>query len=38
MLDSLQGGVSRFYAEIKRLKLLLSDLAQEPVLLIHGIA
>ena len=27
MLDSLQGGVSRFYAEIKRLKL-LSDLAK----------
>ena len=27
VLDSLQGGVSRFYAEIKRLKL-ISDLAQ----------
>jgi hypothetical protein len=33
VLDSLQGGVSRFYAEIKRLKL-LSDLAEEsPALL-----
>lgn len=30
ILDSLQGGVSRFYAEIKRLKL-ISDLAQGPV-------
>lgn len=30
VLDSLQGGVSRFYAEIKRLKL-ISDLAQGPV-------
>jgi hypothetical protein len=30
VLDSLQGGISRFYAEIKRLKL-ISDLAQEPV-------
>ena len=33
VLDSLQGGVSRFYAEIKRLKL-LSDLAQGPVALL----
>lgn len=30
ILDSLQGGVSRFYAEIKRLKL-ISDLAQGPI-------
>lgn len=30
VLDSLQGGVSRFYAEIKRLKL-ISDMAQGPV-------
>ena len=30
VLDSLQGGVSRFYAEIKRLKL-ISDLAQGPM-------
>jgi hypothetical protein len=30
VLDSLQGGVSRFYAEIKRLKL-ISDLAQGPI-------
>lgn len=30
ILDSLQGGISRFYAEIKRLKL-ISDLAQGPV-------
>ena len=30
VLDSLQGGVSRFYAEIKRLKL-ISDAAQGPV-------
>ncbi len=30
VLDSLQGGVSRFYAEIKRLKL-ISDSAQGPV-------
>jgi len=29
ILDSLQGGVSRFYAEIKRLKL-IAELAQEP--------
>jgi len=33
VLDSLQGGVSRFYAEIKRLKL-LSDLAQGPAALL----
>jgi DNA mismatch repair ATPase MutS len=33
VLDSLQGGVSRFYAEIKRLKL-LSDLAEEPAALL----
>jgi hypothetical protein len=33
VLDSLRGGVSRFYAEIKRLKL-LSDLAQGPVALL----
>ncbi len=33
VLDSLQGGVSRFYAEIKRLKL-LADLAEEPVALL----
>ena len=33
VLDSLQGGVSRFYAEIKRLKL-LSDLAQGPTALL----
>jgi hypothetical protein len=30
VLDSLQGGVSRFYAEIKRLKL-ISDSAQGPI-------
>ncbi|MGH9605861.1 MAG: MutS-related protein [Terracidiphilus sp.] len=30
VLDSLQGGVSRFYAEIKRLKL-ISDLARGPI-------
>lgn len=30
VLDSLQGGTSRFYAEIKRLKL-IADLAQGPV-------
>ncbi|HEX4032116.1 MAG TPA: mismatch repair protein [Terracidiphilus sp.] len=30
VLDSLQGGISRFYAEIKRLKL-ISDLAQGPI-------
>ncbi len=30
ILDSLQGGVSRFYAEIKRLKL-ISDLAEGPL-------
>jgi hypothetical protein len=30
VLDSLQGGVSRFYAEIRRLKL-ITDLAWEPV-------
>lgn len=30
VLDSLQGGVSRFYGEIKRLKL-ISDLAQDPI-------
>ncbi len=30
VLDSLQGGVSRFYAEIKRLKL-ISDLTQGPL-------
>jgi MutS domain V len=30
ILDSLQGGVSRFYAEIRRLKL-ISDLAQGPI-------
>jgi hypothetical protein len=30
ILDSLQGGVSRFYAEIKRLKL-ISDSAQGPI-------
>jgi hypothetical protein len=30
VLDSLQGGVSRFYAEIKRLKL-ISDAAQGPI-------
>lgn len=30
ILDSLQGGVSRFYAEIKRLKL-ISDLAHGPI-------
>jgi DNA mismatch repair ATPase MutS len=29
VLDSLQGGVSRFYAEIKRLKL-IAELAQKP--------
>src|SRR4029077_16603502 len=29
ILDSLQGGVSRFYAEIKRLKL-IAELAQQP--------
>ncbi|MGB9146060.1 MAG: mismatch repair protein, partial [Acidobacteriaceae bacterium] len=33
VLDSLQGGVSRFYAEIRRLKL-LSDLASGPVPLL----
>jgi hypothetical protein len=33
VLDSLQGGVSRFYAEIKRLKL-LSDLAKGPAALL----
>ena len=33
VLDSLQGGVSRFYAEIKRLKL-LSDLAEGPAALL----
>jgi hypothetical protein len=33
VLDSLQGGVSRFYAEIKRLKL-LSDLAEAPAALL----
>lgn len=33
VLDSLLGGVSRFYAEIKRLKL-ISDLAQGPVPLL----
>jgi MutS domain V len=33
VLDSLQGGVSRFYAEIKRLKL-LSDLAEKPAALL----
>jgi hypothetical protein len=33
VLDSLQGGVSCFYAEIKRLKL-LSDLAKGPVALL----
>jgi hypothetical protein len=33
ILDSLQGGVSRFYAEIQRLKL-LSDIAQGPVALL----
>jgi hypothetical protein len=33
VLDSLQGGISRFYAEIKRLKL-LSDLAQGPEALL----
>jgi DNA mismatch repair ATPase MutS len=33
VLDSLQGGVSRFYAEIRRLKL-LSDLAEGPVPLL----
>lgn len=33
ILDSLQGGVSRFYAEIRRLKL-LSDLAEGPVPLL----
>ncbi len=33
VLDSLQGGVSRFYAEIKRLKL-LSDLAEEQAALL----
>jgi hypothetical protein len=33
VLDSLQGGVSRFYAEIKRLKL-LSDLASGPTALL----
>jgi hypothetical protein len=33
VLDSLQGGVSRFYAEIKRLKA-LSDLAHGPVPLL----
>jgi DNA mismatch repair ATPase MutS len=33
VLDSLQGGVSRFYAEIQRLKL-LSDLADGPVPLL----
>jgi DNA mismatch repair ATPase MutS len=33
VLDSLQGGVSRFYAEIKRVKL-LSDLAEEPAALL----
>lgn len=33
VLDSLQGGVSRFYAEIRRLKL-LSDLAVGPVPLL----
>lgn len=33
VLDSLQGGVSRFYAEIKRLKL-LTDLAAQPVALL----
>jgi DNA mismatch repair ATPase MutS len=32
-LDSLQGGVSRFYTEMKRLKL-LSDLAEEPAALL----
>ncbi len=30
VLDSLQGGVSRFYAEIKRLKM-ISDLTQGPI-------
>ena len=30
VLDSLQGGVSRFYAEIRRLKL-IADLAQGPI-------
>lgn len=33
ILDSLQGGVSRFYAEIRRLKL-LSDLARGPIPLL----
>ncbi len=33
ILDSLQGGVSRFYAEIQRLKV-LSDLAQGPIPLL----
>jgi hypothetical protein len=33
VLDSLQGGVSRFYAEIQRLKL-LSDIAQGPAALL----
>ncbi len=33
VLDSLQGGVSRFYAEIRRLKL-LSDLAEGPAPLL----
>jgi hypothetical protein len=33
VLDSLAGGVSRFYAEIKRLKL-ISDLAQRPTPLL----
>ena len=30
ILDSLQGGISRFYAEIRRLKL-ISDLTEEPL-------
>jgi hypothetical protein len=34
VLDSLQGGVSRFYAEIQRLKL-LSDLASGPAPLLY---
>jgi hypothetical protein len=34
VLDSLQGGVSRFYAEITRLKLIM-DMAQKPVPVLY---